>query len=222
MIHNVARTETGQLSALIFKRVNLPPDLVLPIVFGCRCRLFPCICKPSPPKTVPPRLVTQEPSPAPAPAVLEFDLNLGHAIDPVHGSGVIHATSLSTDPQTISQFTLKFASRNRNKNLLREAWFYDELQSLQGATVPRCYGYFHAILPANWTVIPWQDPGSEENDAELTDDAFKPLGEFNMSCRPVLARFERGRCLGLLLLERLGDPLLNARTTTPPIPKHIM
>ena len=123
--------------------------------------------------------------------------------------------------QTTSQFVLKFASRNRNKNLLREAWFYDELQSLQGATVPRCYGYFHAILPANWTVIPWQDPGSEDNDAELTDEAFKPLGEFNMSYRPVSARFERGQSLGLLLLERLGEPVLKAGSGVP-IPKDVM
>lgn len=87
--------------------------------------------------------------------------------------------------------------------------------------MPRCYGYFHAIIPANWTVIPWQDPGSKENGAELADEAFKPLGEFNMSYRPVSGRFERGQCLGLLLLERLGDPLLKAWSDLP-IPKDIM
>jgi hypothetical protein len=214
----VARTETGQLAALIFKRVHLPPDLVLPIIFGCHCKLVPCKCNlDSPPKSVPPRLVVQ----APPAAGIDLDLSLGHIID-AHHSGVIHASSLSTDKNgTTSQFALKFASHNRNKNLLREAWFYDELQSLQGATVPRCYGYFHAILPANWTIIPWQDGRSQDNDAELTDEAFKPLGEFNVAYRPVLTRFERGNCLGLILLECLGEPLLKAWSDVP-IPKDVM
>jgi hypothetical protein len=215
VVRDVARTENGQLASLIFKRVHLPPDLVLPIVFGCRCKVIPCKCDS---KSVPPRLVIRAPPPS---ANIDLELNLGHVID-VHHSGVVHATSLSTDEfRTTSQFAFKFASRHRNKNILREAWFYDELQSLHGATVPRCYGYFHAILPANWTVVPWQDPRSEDNDGELPDDAFKPLGEFNMAYRSVLARFERGHCLGLILLERLGEPLLTAGSDVH-IPNDVM
>lgn len=217
IVRDVARTETGQLAPLIFKRVQLPPDLVLPIVFGCRCKLIPCICESPSPKSVPPRLIIQSPPPA---ANVDLDLNLDHFVD-VNHSGVVYASSLSTDSRKISQFAIKFAGCNRNKNLLREAWFYDELQSLQGASVPRCYGYFHAILPAKWTIVPWQDHVNEINDAELTDESFKLLGEFNMSYRPVLARFERGQCLGLMLLECLGEPFLKERSGAP-IPDGIM
>lgn len=217
IVRDVARTETGQLAPLIFKRVQLPPDLVLPIVFGCRCKLIPCICESPSPKSVPPRLIIQSPPPA---ANVDLDLNLDHFVD-VNHSGVVYASSLSTDSRKISQFAIKFAGCNRNKNLLREAWFYDELQSLQGASVPRCYGYFHAILPAKWTIVPWQDHGNEINDAELTDESFKLLGEFNMSYRPVLARFERGQCLGLMLLECLGEPFLKERSGAP-IPDGII
>lgn len=213
-IHDVARTETGQLAALTFKRVHLPPDLVMPIVYGCRCKQVPCNCE-RPTREVSPRLVTQNPPPA---VKLDLDLILDDFIG-AQNSGVIYATSLA-DSQTVTgaQFALKFPGHYRNKNLLREAWFYDELQSLQGATVPRSYGYFHAMLPASWTVVPWQ--GLKHNDAELADEAFEPLGGFNVSYRPVSTRFETGHCLGVLLLERVDEEYLEA--SGEPMPDGVM
>ena len=34
----------------------------------------------------------------------------------------------------------KIASRTRNKRIAREAWFYDEMRTLQGVVIPRCFG----------------------------------------------------------------------------------
>ena len=71
-------------------------------------------------------------------------------------SGAVYALELSTDLHSVPCRVVKFVLRKRNKAMIREAWFYDELQPLQGTVVPRCCGYYEAILPPNCTVIPWK------------------------------------------------------------------
>ena len=44
----------------------------------------------------------------------------------------------------IPPLVAKIGARSKNKRIAREAWFYDELQTLQGVMVPRCYGCFEA------------------------------------------------------------------------------
>jgi hypothetical protein len=69
---------------------------------------------------------------------------------------------------------IKFALRYRNKNMLREAWFYEGLFDLQGVIVPRCYGLFSAELSKTLaeSYVPWKQskqlmyPDKDDNREE--------------------------------------------------------
>ncbi|HEV7736911.1 MAG TPA: hypothetical protein VGO47_06005, partial [Chlamydiales bacterium] len=42
----------------------------------------------------------------------------------------------------------------------REAWFYEQVKSLQGVAIPRCYGFFQIRLQSDQAnnITPWQKP----------------------------------------------------------------
>ncbi|RDB20623.1 hypothetical protein Hypma_012308 [Hypsizygus marmoreus] len=105
-------------------------------------------------------------------------------------------------------FVVKIANRKRNNNLLRKAWFYDELQTLQGSTIPKSYGYFVPELPESCTFESWkthEDRGFEVNMSELDDASYSDVGTFNVY-RDILGRFETKPVITLLHLEPLGEP----------------
>jgi len=140
-------------------------------------------------------------------------------------SGAVYAlelSTLSTGLHSVPPLVVKFALRKRNKDMLREAWFYDELQSLQGTVVPRCYGYYEAKVPPNCTVIPWktvEDRDREINSGEFDDDMYAERGTFNSIHQLSLARFDEEEYATILLLEALGEPFLPIRQ---PISEEIM
>lgn len=118
-----------------------------------------------------------------------------------------------SDDVVIPPLVLKIAVKTKKKNIAREAWFYDEMQSLQGVVIPRCYGWFEAQLPKGITFVPWTD--DEENRFFPKDD---PTGErffsvwrrgtFNEDYRTLLDRLHDDRTVTFILLERLDGPLL--------------
>ncbi|KAI0051292.1 hypothetical protein FA95DRAFT_1602767 [Auriscalpium vulgare] len=59
---------------------------------------------------------------------------------------------IALDTVVMPELVLKVARRARRPFLAHEAWFYEEMESLQGVTVPRCYGYFHGELQSGLSV----------------------------------------------------------------------
>ena len=102
-------------------------------------------------------------------------------------------------PQTHSHLpslVVKIAASRRSEDLAREAWFYEEMEHLQGVSIARCYGFFQAEVPDDCEILSWadRDETSEEEvlDTESNNMAAPLPGVGHMS-------------VSVLVLERLGD-----------------
>lgn len=115
---------------------------------------------------------------------------------------------------TLPPLVVKFAARKRNKYVAREAWFYDEMQTIQGIAIPWCYGWFEATLPEGKRFHPWEEDPEERkiwNEKDPLDESLFPaygLGCFNEAARPLLTKLGDESTVTLLILERLGGPYL--------------
>ena len=152
------------------------------------------------------------------------------------GSGLVYEVvcppQSGQEKSRIPPLAVKIAYRSKNKRIAREAWFYEELQTLQGVVVPRCYGCFEARLPDDCTFTPWNEipPEPERIDFSdplepqpepVPDEEFfdtRVLGAFNEGSRELLTRLDDENEVTLLLLERLGEPFLPVGV---PIPETI-
>lgn len=94
----------------------------------------------------------------------------------------------------------------------REAWFYDEMECLQGSVVPRHFGYFERDMGVALDRMPghgpyikaFQDHPPDEDasdDGEDLRDLHEPLHEM------LAERLARRDILSITILERLGDML---------------
>lgn len=109
---------------------------------------------------------------------------------------------------------IKIARQNSCQSIVREGWFYEEMECLQGVTIPRCYGCFELKLPKGCRVGPWEDPrfGSlhRSMDAIPEFEKYVPDVYYNADVfpHPLLPRLviER-KTVYVLLLERLGNEL---------------
>lgn len=73
----------------------------------------------------------------------------------------------------------KVARPGYNKWLLRETWFYEEMQSLQGLVIPWCYGLFYARISADLSelaFIPWLRGGQLQRTGNNVLDVEKWSG----------------------------------------------
>jgi hypothetical protein len=72
----------------------------------------------------------------------------------------------------IPPLAIKVSDRYRSRKVAREAWFYEEMEHLQGASIPRCYGFFEVELSEEYEVLNWRDvceESAEEADEEERD-----------------------------------------------------
>ena len=79
---------------------------------------------------------------------------------------------------------MKIARLNRVTCLMREDWFYDEMECLQGSSILRCYGYFEMEQldePAQSALrklareYPSEDDDRDINPALEKDKSIGPL-----------------------------------------------
>lgn len=72
---------------------------------------------------------------------------------------------------SIPPLVAKFGRPGSGKFLLREAWFYDEMQTLQGEVIPWCYSLYCVRIPRGSVFLPWfrgeSRPLWKEDDSEL-------------------------------------------------------
>ncbi|KAI0077977.1 hypothetical protein K474DRAFT_1674445 [Panus rudis PR-1116 ss-1] len=113
----------------------------------------------------------------------------------------------------IPPLVVKMSNHLKSRELIREAFYYEELEPLEGSVIPRYYGLFQAIIPTSWKLPPW-DPASlptpihnpppdyyEEDDytSESSDD-----DDYDEAYNDVRPENE----VTILILERLGDRML--------------
>ncbi|EIN07998.1 hypothetical protein PUNSTDRAFT_144462 [Punctularia strigosozonata HHB-11173 SS5] len=83
---------------------------------------------------------------------------------------------LSADGKELSDISLpplvaKVAGMRYTPHITREAWFYDELEALQGSVIPRCFGLFEAVLQEDTVLVPWKAHGIDRGKQEYYPDA---------------------------------------------------
>ena len=49
----------------------------------------------------------------------------------------------------------------------REAWFYEQMERLQGVSIPLCYGYFTTEIDVNSEVLDWAEADMDYDPNEL-------------------------------------------------------
>lgn len=104
---------------------------------------------------------------------------------------------------------------NRCHSIVREGWFYEEMECLQGIAIPRCYGCFELKLSKGLHV----ESEVDLDDEEIFDNSFDVIPEhedynlWDMQAVKLLPHplssdliHARDRVY-VLLLERMGDEL---------------
>ncbi|KAF8510060.1 hypothetical protein JB92DRAFT_3119365 [Gautieria morchelliformis] len=56
---------------------------------------------------------------------------------------------------TLPSLVIKVAARRCSDDLVHEAWFYEEMEDIQGVAIARCYGFFTAEIEQNSEVLDW-------------------------------------------------------------------
>ncbi|KAF8479899.1 hypothetical protein JB92DRAFT_3042634 [Gautieria morchelliformis] len=133
----------------------------------------------------------------------------------------------STEQNSLPPLVMKVAARHRSDNLAREAWFYEEMENIQGSSIARCYGFFTAEIDSNSEVLDWaesdvkynpdeeDDPLDEEDDPS-DDDGDSPESKdegitkedviiSNHTVPPPASDGNERTFISVLVLERLGD-----------------
>ncbi|KAF8530536.1 hypothetical protein BU17DRAFT_36288 [Hysterangium stoloniferum] len=95
----------------------------------------------------------------------------------------------------IPPLVIKVSDRYRSAKLAREAWFYEEMEHLQGVSIGRCYGFFQVELTEECEVPNWQDQ-STRRAAFFTPDPAAHL-----------TFVRKHHLISVLVLEQLGDHL---------------
>ncbi|EKM57514.1 uncharacterized protein PHACADRAFT_251185 [Phanerochaete carnosa HHB-10118-sp] len=128
---------------------------------------------------------------------------LVYALEDMHVTG-------APDGVAFPPLVVKIARLNRVASLLRETWFYDEMECLQGVAIPRCYGYFEAEFSENGSekallqTLFKKFPGADESEGNPTVERDRCRGPLH----PLLEeRDSHSRVVAVLILEKLGPRL---------------
>ena len=85
---------------------------------------------------------------------------------------------------SLPPLVIKVAARHRSEMLAREAWFYEEMEYIQGSSIARCYGLFTAEIDSSSEVMDWAESDEtydpdEVDDSEDDDDDSEGEGDNN-------------------------------------------
>ncbi|KAH8110961.1 hypothetical protein DFH11DRAFT_1618065 [Phellopilus nigrolimitatus] len=135
---------------------------------------------------------------------------------------------------------IKIALPGKSYRLSKEAWCYEEMEKLQGIAIPRCFGWSEAELGTGWLVnAPESDIDSDSGsgdsddesgdwdscddsyDSDVPDDPKNPnklqYREFGKRRNLEKARLQSSNIVSILLLEELGERLLDVPEFLQPI-----
>ena len=80
-----------------------------------------------------------------------------------HGRlGSVYSVAINDGNDCLPPLVIKVTAWRRTENLANEAWFYKEMECIQGASIALCYGYFESEV----------DPNSEVLDCAMSDEMY--------------------------------------------------
>ncbi|KAF8506299.1 hypothetical protein BU17DRAFT_17401, partial [Hysterangium stoloniferum] len=99
----------------------------------------------------------------------------------------------------IPDLVIKVAHRYQSNNLCREAWFYEEMEHLQGIIVARCYGIFQVVIDEQYEILDW-----ERVDQEKATRAVRELHPHTRTPQDIFLDGQH-HLLSVLVFEKLGE-----------------
>ncbi|KAK7677495.1 hypothetical protein QCA50_019501 [Cerrena zonata] len=124
-------------------------------------------CKGRPPKRLPSKL--------PPPGTMELTLRLGQKIGSGAAGQVYEAviqydqSSPELRDMTMPPLVVKVSRPSKANSVAREAYYYEEMECLQGCVIPRYYGLYETAIPAACDFEPWS-----KNKAYCNQDTCRP------------------------------------------------
>ncbi|KAH8101339.1 hypothetical protein DFH11DRAFT_1736502 [Phellopilus nigrolimitatus] len=127
---------------------------------------------------------------------------------------------------------IKMAAPGMSRRLSKEAWCYEEMEKLQGMAIPHCYGWFESELAEGHQIVAIgagigvdsdSDSTSGKSNYEDSDDSeehdgSKIGGQSNQEMQNAeKARLKSSNVISILLLEELGERLLDVREFPQPL-----
>ncbi|KAJ3535022.1 hypothetical protein NM688_g7036 [Phlebia brevispora] len=131
----------------------------------------------------------------------------------------------------------KISRPKMEKELEHEAFYYDEMETIQGIVIPRCYGFFTGVLPSGCLLPGESDPARDVHSYRVSSDSDESTSSTHASDSelkkatpsespdwdlpgaavmnsedPEHAQYaydpsDEPRAVSILLLEQLGDRL---------------
>ncbi|EPQ52942.1 hypothetical protein GLOTRDRAFT_46075 [Gloeophyllum trabeum ATCC 11539] len=103
-----------------------------------------------------PEMPARPPSSLPEPGDAVLDITVAGQLGQGR-VGTVHIADVwsCSVPVDIPPLVVKVANRDFCDNLSKEAWMYEEMESLQGVAIPRCYGYSVSEIPPHMKVLGW-------------------------------------------------------------------
>ena len=196
--------DTSPSATVVCERRTLPQDLIRSVYFKPSLKSLDVYLK---------ELPARRPSSLPPAGNGHLEATLGNFIGYGHSSTVFSLKDVAVHglpaSSVVPPLVAKIARLDRVTSVMRDAWFYDEMECLQGSTIPRCYGYFEMesinssaklVLRRLARRYPSDEP-SKMNPILKRDKARGPL-------HPLMKdRSRRTDVLAVLIMERLGSPL---------------
>lgn len=160
------------------------------------------------------------PSALPPPGQLSLSLELHRRLG--HGrAGEVYEVSIDLNGSSPELATLavpplvaKVSRPGCPTRIQHEAYYYEEMESLQGVIIPRCYGLFTSDIPAGSSLSesakkPSDEPsyGDNPRDSNLNDTNDGSIDSRNQRARSMKSCPDGPTPISILLLERLGDRL---------------
>ncbi|KAF8522509.1 hypothetical protein JB92DRAFT_2887325 [Gautieria morchelliformis] len=78
---------------------------------------------------------------------------------------------------TLPSLVIKVAARRRYDDLAREAWFYEEMEDIQGVAIARCYWFFTAEIEQNSEVLDWAESDADYHEEVDVGDEDIDVGD---------------------------------------------
>lgn len=170
----------------------------------------------------PDRLPSQLPEPGDLNLSLSLDTLLGYG-----GSSQVFSIKLGEDTRPFSSrippLAVKVIRPTRIISLVREAFIYEELESIQAIAVPRCYGLLKGRISPGFSLIDARVKFVNSDEYyEHNDDAIVPLPEgapdnYVFEGRPPLKKYIRRSHydpdeIYILVFEKVGTSLSKFQT----------
>lgn len=167
--------------------------------------------------------IPRPPSTLPPPARSTLSFTLGEPVSYGRSGIIFDAADVCVVPRDgnesptgyLPPLVVKIGRANRCYSLAREAWFYEEMESIQGVAIARYYGCFKMELPPGRFVYPWQESLFKTEDDDDCDEfidfdeyPMDALRETGVAPHPLLAELiQQERHVFVLVLECLGPRL---------------